>query len=450
MKTVVVAALLMAATASASPATEAMFRDFKATHGKAYASADEERARYEIFAANMKKAAQLNRENPQATFGPNAFADMSQEEFKTYHNAARHYATKKPNTGKPITFSATEVKAAAGQKIDWVKKGAVTHVKNQGQCGSCWSFSTTGNIEGQHFLATGNLVSVSEQELVSCDTTDNGCNGGLMDNAFTWLINNRQGQIVTEASYPYVSGTGYVPPCAANLASKPVGAVLTSYHDIQKSEDAMAAFMLTSGPIAIAVDAGVWQTYTGGIVTNCPAGQIDHGVLAVGFDDTYSTPYWIIKNSWGPSWGEQGYIRVQKGTNQCNIKAYPTTSVVSSKPNPTPAPGPSPTPGPSPSGGSLTQMDCFDSACSAGCRNNTFALDTCLPLNGGGSAIAHCEATTVTLTVYPGSANCQGFNEPNQMPLDQCVQGNAGYFENFCTRGAAPVLPKKLQMAKKH
>jgi cathepsin F/cysteine peptidase B len=252
---------------------------------------------------------------------------MTAAEFKTRHNAERHFAARK-RSATPIEFGAAELRAAASQAIDWRAKGAVTAVKNQGQCGSCWSFSTTGGIEGQWFLAGNALTSLSEQELVSCDTNDSGGNGGLMDNAFDWLVSNRNGQIVTEASYPYVSGGGVVPACSANLASKAVGATITGHRDITQTEDQMASFVYSSGPLSIAVDASTWQTYMGGIVTNCPQGQIDHGVLIVGFDDAASTPYWIIKNSWTTSWGEAGYIRVQKGTDQCSITSYPTTSIV--------------------------------------------------------------------------------------------------------------------------
>lgn len=215
---------------------------------------------------------------------------------------------------------------AAGSRVDWRQKGAVTAVKNQGQCGSCWSFSTTGNIEGQWFLAGHELVSLSERELVSCDNTDSGCNGGLMDNAFSWLVSSKGGAIVTEASYPYVSGGGNVPSC--NMRDKTVGARISGHHDIPHNEADMASYMYANGPVSIAVDATSWQTYTSGILTNCIASQVDHGVLAVGFDDSHNPPYWIVKNSWTAQWGEEGYIRVAKGKNECLITTAPSSSIV--------------------------------------------------------------------------------------------------------------------------
>jgi len=447
MKAVIVAAMLMAC-AVATPEHERMFADFKSAHGRKYATEEEEQKRFRVFSDNMKRAEELNRANPLARFGANAFADVSAAEFKTRHNAERHFAARK-RSATPIEYGAAELRAAAGQQIDWRTKGAVTPVKNQGQCGSCWSFSTTGGIEGQWFLAGNALTSLSEQELVSCDTTDSGCNGGLMDNAFNWLVNNRNGQIVTDASYPYTSGGGVVPACSANLASKTVGATITGHRDITQTEDQMASFVYSSGPLSIAVDASTWQTYTGGVVTNCPAGQLDHGVLIVGYDDTASTPYWIIKNSWTASWGEAGYIRVQKGTDQCHITGAPSTSIVSKGPNPPgPTSGPTSAPAPAPSTGSITQMNCQDSACTTGCTNNTFPLGQCLNLNGGGSATAACTPTSITLTVYPLSTSCSGPSEPNTMPAGQCLQDASGsYFENFCNQ-AANAKPM-LRMAKR-
>ena len=183
---------------------------------------------------------------------------------------------------------------------------------------SCWSFSTTGNIEGQWFLAGGHtLTPVSEQELVACDGTNSGCGGGWQDNAFAWLLSAHHGDIVTEAAYPYTESS----KCQWK-ASMPIGATITSYADVSRNEADMAAWVSKRGPLAIVVDASAWSMYTGGVMSNCGHGQIDHAVLAVGFTDSY----WIVKNSWGPSWGESGYIRLQRGTNQCNLTYRPTSS----------------------------------------------------------------------------------------------------------------------------
>jgi cysteine peptidase B len=340
--------LALVAVLAVCAAASADFEAFKSKFNRRYESAAEEQKRLRIFTANMKTAAQLQAANPLATFGANDFADMSAAEFKIRHSGEAHFkvlAERRKASPVGNMFSAEQVKAAVSS-IDWRAKGAVTYVKNQGQCGSCWSFSTTGSIEGQWFLAGNKLVAVSEQELVSCDTTDDGCNGGLMDNAFAWIVSAQSGNIATEASYPYVSGGGNVPACAL---PKTTGANIVGHSDLPQNEDQMATWMTTNGPISIGVDATSWQTYMGGIMTNCISSQVDHGVLAVGFDNTNNPPYWIIKNSWAANWGEDGYIRVQKGTDQCLITSGPCSAKAGSGPVP-PSPPTPPTPASSSSG----------------------------------------------------------------------------------------------------
>mmetsp|Transcript_68172 Transcript_68172/g.79317 ORF Transcript_68172/g.79317 Transcript_68172/m.79317 type:complete len:327 (+) Transcript_68172:61-1041(+) len=323
LKALLLVALAIVAVSATSHlnAFRGEFEAFKVKYNRKYPSKKNEMHRFATFVSNLQKAAALNKTNPLATFGINAFTDMTEAEFKRYHNAAEHYARR----GDVKRVENLALESAAGKKIDWREKGAVTAVKNQGQCGSCWTFSATGNIEGQHFIKHGKLVSLSEQEIVSCDTLGDGCNGGLMDLAFEWLINSRGGNIDTEASYPYASASGTAPSC--RLTGRTVGAKISSYRDIAQSETAIANELYSTGPISIAVDATSWQSYQGGILTNCISQQVDHGVLAVGFDDSYSTPYWIIKNSWGADWGESGYIRVAKGSDQCLITSAPSTAV---------------------------------------------------------------------------------------------------------------------------
>ena len=341
MRALTLTATALALCAIASTGAEAStlaadFAAFKARFGRKYATAEEEQRRLRIFAENMEKAKQLQSANPRATFGANEFADVSEAEFKSRHNAEAHYAAAiKAAAAKPK--AAVPAKAAAGQTVDWRQRGAVTPVKNQGQCGSCWAFSTTGNIEGQWFLAGHALTSLSEQELVSCDTTDHGCKGGLPTLAMQWLTDAHNGTIVTEASYPYVSGYGQVPAC--NMSGTTAGATIVGHEVLPSSEDAMASWVLQNGPLSIGVDATAWQMYTGGIMTNCLGLRVDHGVLIVGLDDSFNPPYWIVKNSWGPIWGEQGYIRVQKGTDQCLITSMPSSAKVASV-GPTPSAGP--------------------------------------------------------------------------------------------------------------
>jgi len=420
------------------------WEEYKQIYNKKFSTTEEDSRRAVFYAENMKRADEMQKLNPSATFGHNLFSYMSASEFKVMHNAESYYKRElerraKPEVAAKIASSKVENNGSIPSSIDWRKKGAVTYVKNQGQCGSCWSFSTTGGIEGQWFLAGHSLVALSEQEFVSCDHVDQGCNGGLMDNAFEWVVSNRQGQVTSETAYPYVSGEGQVPYCQIN--GKPTAAVITGHRDLAHSESAMKDWMATGGPISIAVDASSWQTYQGGIMTNCVSTQLDHGVLAVGYDMNNNPPYWIIKNSWSPSWGENGYIRVEYGTNQCLLDRTPCHPIASKGPVPPPGP-PGPTPPtppspPSPSGGTFTQYQCPSYGCQSGCQGHTFPQGQCLQMEGGGSAIAQCTSSDLVLSIFPMSSSCSGNSEQQRQPLNQCLQDTTGtYIKNTCNSGA--------------
>jgi len=201
-------------------------------------------------------------------------------------------------------------------------------VKNQGQCGDCWAFSTTGNIEGQWALAGHTLTSLSEQNLCDCDHTciqgvcDQCCDGGLLVNSFTYVIKN--GGLDTEASYPYRGEAG-----RCKFSQQNVGAKITSFQQIAHDPVQMATTVANQGPLSIAVDAESWQFYNSGIIKSDCGTQLDHAVLIVGYGTKGSTPYWIVKNSWGKSWGMQGYLMVERGPDDmCGIDKAPITSVV--------------------------------------------------------------------------------------------------------------------------
>jgi cysteine peptidase B len=331
MRAVLIVSALLLAGAHASLEKDALlvhrFQQFKKDHKRVYHSPEEERQRFVIFSQNMKRAAELQARNPHAKFGENEYADMSPVEFKNRHNAEPYYRREVERANKKNKFETVNatLRSKAPSAVDWRNQGAVTYVKNQGQCGSCWSFSTTGNIEGQWAIAGNALVALSEQELVSCDSNNNACNGGIMDNAFEWLISTQNGLITSEATFPYVSGGGYVPPCPGSAAG---AAQIGTYLNIQRDEPTMAAWLAAYGPISIGVDATSWQTYGGGVMTDCVATQMDHGVLIVGYDIAANPPFWIIKNSWGASWGESGYIRIQYGVNECLVATTPCSSRV--------------------------------------------------------------------------------------------------------------------------
>jgi len=208
--------------------------------------------------------------------------------------------------------------------VDWVAKGGVTEVKNQARCGSCWTFSATGAMEGAYFVATGKLVSLSEEELVQCDMTDMGCSGGSMEQAFAWVEKNG---ICSEEAYPYTSGSGVRGNCSHSCEP---AVTLTSYVDVPPNDETALQAAVAKGPVAIAIEADqmAFQLYRGGVLTNPGCGtKLDHGVLIVGYGTDGGKDYWKVKNSWGPSWGEKGYIRLnrgQTGPGECGLAMQPT------------------------------------------------------------------------------------------------------------------------------
>merc|ERR1719401_2353916 len=208
--------------------------------------------------------------------------------------------------------------------FDWREKGAVNDPKNQAQCGSCWSFATVANIEGNNFVTNGQLVSLSEQELVDCDTMDNGCNGGLPSNAYKDLIGEGMGMEL-ESAYPYTGADG---SCHAQKSLEKV--FLSSWLPISSDEDQMATALVKYGPLAIGINAGPMQMYMGGIADPmfCNPAALDHGVGIVGYGEESGKKFWVIRNSWGSMWGEDGYYRIIRGKGKCGLNRMVTTAIV--------------------------------------------------------------------------------------------------------------------------
>jgi len=299
------------------------FTEWMRLHNKAYQSS-EFIQRHETFIQNSDFIKKFNNEGKHSyQVAMNEFGDLTNEEFKTMLGLKGFEATKNRNNAV-VTQDIDIDTSALPTSWDWRTKGVVTPIKNQGQCGSCWSFSATGSTEGAHAIKTGNLVSLSEQNLMDCSTSygNAGCDGGLMDYAFQYIIANNG--IDTEISYPYLAEDGTT--CNYTVANR--GATLSGYKDLPSgNEAALQQASATIGPISVAMDASEisFQFYSSGVYWSyfCSSTELDHGVLVVGYgtDASYDvTDYWIVKNSWGTSWGLNGYfILARNDGNMCGV-----------------------------------------------------------------------------------------------------------------------------------
>jgi C1A family cysteine protease len=323
-------AVLLLATANALPtfnsALDNQWEAYKMDFNKSYTAA-EEWSRREAFEMNVKAIDEMNEaEDSDAVFGLTKFSDLTADEFKQRHMGY----VRQPHNGITIDLAELPSNITVPTSVDWRQKGAVSKVKDQGQCGSCWAFSTTEEVESAVFMSTGKLPVLSTQQIVSCDKQDLGCNGGDTVSAYAYL--KKAGGLDTASDYPdkshksgksgrcswdkktaaKVSGFSYaVKPCSKGKCNN-------------QDEDALAAALATKGPISICVNAGGngWQNYKRGVYTKKCSGaanKMDHCVQLVGFNKEGSQPYWIVRNSWNTDWGIEGYMHLPMGKNACGI-----------------------------------------------------------------------------------------------------------------------------------
>jgi len=299
------------------------FDAWRSKHGKIYLSDEEHRERSRIFHENARMIQQHNRD-PQRTYdmAVNEFADLTAEEFANlYLSPLSEDQIVEFEQNAADAYSPPSDDFEAVTSIDWTPYCG--GVKNQGQCGSCWAFATTGAIEAAYSIASNKSISISlsEQQLVDCSRAQGnyGCSGGLMTAAMTYI--KQAGGVVTEASYPYTAREG-----TCRTVSGPKYKI-KGYTTVQTTETALAAAVAAHGPTTVALDATKLQFYSSGVFQGCSTRYtLNHAVVAVGYGTSSGLSYWKLRNSWGTSWGERGYFKMLRGKNMCGVKdvtSYP-------------------------------------------------------------------------------------------------------------------------------
>jgi len=290
------------------------FSNFQERFSRRYENIQELEARFQIFRSNLRNIILHNLDHRQNfTMGINQFTDLTPQEFKD-----QYVGGLKVEVGSYGCKTYSSSASGAPTSIDWRNKGAVTSVKDQGQCGSCWTFSSTGAVEGAWAIAKGQLVDLAEQQLVDCATGisygSHGCSGGQMEGAFKYIIEHGQCSL---ASYPYTAKDGTCKTCSAV-------AHVSSCSDVKPNDQISLKGAVAQQPVAIAIEADTryFQSYSGGVLTSSSCGtSLDHGVLIVGYGAENGIDYWLVKNSWGTTWGDKGYVKIARSgsTNDAGI-----------------------------------------------------------------------------------------------------------------------------------
>nr|XP_003418556.1 cathepsin O [Loxodonta africana] len=252
-------------------------------------------------------------ENSTASYGINQFSYLFPEEFKAIY--LRSKPSRFPRYPTDLQMSITNVSLPV--RFDWREKHVVTQVRNQKMCGGCWAFSVVGAVESACAIKGEPLEDLSVQQVIDCSYSNYGCNGGSTLSALNWL-NKMQVKLVKDSEYPFKAQNGLCQYFSVSHSGFSIKGY--SAYDFSDREDEMAKALLTFGPLIVVVDAVSWQDYLGGVIQHhCSSGEANHAVLVTGFDTTGSTPYWIVRNSWGSSWGVDGYAHVKMGANICGI-----------------------------------------------------------------------------------------------------------------------------------
>ncbi|XP_047952025.1 cysteine proteinase 3-like [Salvia hispanica] len=299
------------------------FARFAHRYGKKYESTEEIQRRFQVFSENLRMIRSHNRKGLSYTMGVNEFTDLTWDEFKKHRLGAAQNCSATRSGNHKLTD------AVLPATKDWRKSGIVTPVKSQGSCGSCWTFSSTGALEAAYSQAFGKNISLSEQQLVDCagDFNNFGCNGGLPSQAFEYIKYN--GGLDTEAAYPYTGKDGVCKYSSENVAVK----VVDSVNITLGAEDELKHAVAFVRPVSVAFEVvNGFKAYNGGVYTSTTCGSdpmdVNHAVLAVGYGVDNGVPYWLIKNSWGADWGDNGYFKMEMGKNMCGVATCASYPIV--------------------------------------------------------------------------------------------------------------------------
>jgi len=328
MAMVALVALVCVCSAAPQP-VDKLFDNFKARYNRNYAPGHEA-MRKAIFATNLALAEQIAAQDSEAEFGVTQFMDLTPEEFRSTIlmgnvNSSDPGIFDEPKAARDVADDAPPAGGAPGGvnqiNFDWRNRGALTPIKNQGGCGSCWAFSAVETVESAWFLAKGTLPKLSPQQVISCDGSDWGCGGGWPATALQYVINN--GGLQADTTYPYASANT---ACTADKSK--IVATIKSYTFVSKqgalNEDGMQAALWNYGPLSVCLDATTWQYYKSGVLSSgCPFNSFEHCVQLTGWGQTSAgVKYWKLRNQWGATWGESGWIRIARGSNICGLANY--------------------------------------------------------------------------------------------------------------------------------